>query len=160
LAKMKKKELQVFFAVTMTSIYRVVAHGKTKYQPYPYAKKIGLRGESQLPLGTVIDDGMMIAVAKHLQSYIPEGHSMVSCQTSYVRNLADVNTMWWKTGTSPIVALFLKKREALDCFEQTDLVPCDPRWLDQTKAVIAAIGDDHPTFTVCRFPGLGLPVAI
>lgn len=145
--------LAVFFAVTVTSVYRVVADNG---QGHPFAEKIALKGESKLLVGHKIQDGMMIAIARCLQAYIPEGHSTVSSQTSVERRLEQVNTMWWRTGTSPIVALFLSEEDARTCFEQLDLVPCDPRWLDQTKEVIVAVGEEHPTITVCHYPDLAL----
>ena len=145
--------LSMFFAVTATSIYRVVAEdGKGR----AFAEKIALKGESKFPVGHKIEDGMMIAIARCLQAYIPEGHSWLSSQTSFERRLEDVHSSWWRTGTSPIVALFLSEEAAQACFEQPDLVPCDPRWIDQTKEVLASVGEEHPTISVCHYPKLAL----
>lgn len=152
----ESERLERFYAVTESrSVYEVNARGEGD-SPYPYAEKIALGGTSALGVGTRIDNGQIIAIARFLQAYIPEGHSPLSSLTSFQRGLEQVNTMWWRGGTSPIVALFLKKEEALNCYLQADLHRCDPRWLEQTKEVLAAVGTDHPTFEVCTWPDLAL----
>jgi hypothetical protein len=132
----------------------VVASGE---RDCPYIVKIADHKQRPgLPVGTKINDGTMLAIADCLQFYFPEGHSMLSPQTSVERRLEYVNTMWWKTGTSLIVALFLAEEEALSCFNQPELEECDQRWIDKTKEVIKMIGDDHPNITICHYPGLSL----
>lgn len=145
--------LEKFYAVTKTSIYEVYAMDENKH---PYALKIELKGKSKVQKGEKINGGTMLAIAKNLQFYIPEAHSMLSSQTGEERRLEQVNTMWWRMSTSKIVALFLAKEDALTCFSQTDFKPCDPRWLEKTKEVIEKIGPDHPTITVCHWPELSL----
>ncbi len=150
---MSNDDLKEFFAVTTTSLYKVVALGE---KDCPYIEKIALNGDSKIPVGTKIGDAPMLAVANYLQFYYPEGHSLLSPQTSEVRELERVNTMWWRMGTSSIVALFLKEEEAWSCFNRPELLPCDQRWIDKTKEVLERIGDNHPNVTVCHWRDLSL----
>lgn len=145
--------LRKFFAVTCNSVYRVTC-GKGER---PFIEKIGgVKGKSGLPIGTKFNDGKMLAVAKHLQFYEPEAHSMLSPQTSEERRLEHVNTAWWGTGTSSVIALFFDEKEALSCSEQSDLRLCDQRWIEKTKEVIEEIGNDHPNVTICHWQELSL----
>lgn len=140
--------LREFFAVTMTSVYQVTARGENGR---PCAEKIALRGESKFPVGAKMEDPML-AVAVFLQFYIPEGGGI----TSFERRLEMVNTRYWTAGTSRIVALFLDEEKALACNGQPDLVPCDPRWLGETKEVLKAIGEENPTISICHNRELAL----
>ena len=141
--------LKKFYAVTATSVYRV-EYDEKKVQAQ--ATKIALNSESGIKLGKVLS-GPMLAVAKWLQFYIPEGGGL----TSYERKIEKVNTNYWFGKTSNIVALFFNEVEARDCLLIYDnLSPCDSRWLDSTKKVIEAIGHEHPVFEVCEFEDLKL----
>lgn len=148
----KKLKEQVFFAVTTTSLYKVFAMGEDRK---PYAIKIGLRGESSIPIGNKIA-GEMLSIAKCLQFYIPEGHSWLSCGTSFERRLEMVNTQWYQGKTSNIIALFFNEDEARKCFAFPDLVSCDPRWLEQTQEILESVGENHPTITICHWPEMDL----
>lgn len=143
--------LEIFFAVTVNSVYRIITCDKDHW---PYLEKIA--GGNGLPVGTKLNNGPMLAIAKNLQLYYPEGHSMLSPQTSVVRELERVNTMYWGAKTSCIAALFLTKEDALSCFNQSELKPCDQRWINETKNVIEKIGEDHPTVTICHWQDLSL----
>jgi len=145
-------ELEEFFAVTIYSVW------KANLKNSPYLEKMAGKNNDEYPVGTRFEGGssIMLAVAKHLQLYYPEVHSMLSPQTKCERRLEYVNRMWWCGGTSLIIALFLKKEEAMDCYQQKDLIPCDERWLTQTREVLKLIGEDHPVATVCHWPDLSL----
>lgn len=149
--------LSEFFAVTLTSIYKVRAHGDNG-ELSPYAEKIAIKGESSFPLGHRIDDGSMIAITKSLQAFVPEGHGLSSAMASIERKIENVNIRYWCSGTSPIVGLFLTEEEAVDCFSQSNLEPYDSRWRRQIKEVIDRIGDEHPTICICHHPDLALIV--
>jgi hypothetical protein len=142
--------LELFFAVTTTSIYEVMARDA---QGFPCARKIALKGESIIPLGKIITD-QMLAICDGLQFYTPEGHGFLSSQTSVERRVEMVNAQWYGPNSSHIIALFFTEKEARKCFSAKNLKPCDPRWLEKTKAVIAAIGEDHPTITICHEQGM------
>jgi len=146
-----------FYVVTLTSLYKV--HSGKQAKP-PVAVKIALRGESKCPVGGRINNGPLMAVGRWLQAYIPEGHSWLSPCTSYVREIGEVNTMWWRGGTSEIVALFTSKAKALRCFEQRGLKSCDPRWHEETMKVVKLIGDKHPKFTVSHTSSCALPIVL
>ncbi|MFA5086882.1 MAG: hypothetical protein WC470_01100 [Candidatus Paceibacterota bacterium] len=144
------EHLRKFFAVTRNSVYRVKAYGE---KDCPYIERIAATLGCT---GTRYNDASMLAIARTLQFYFPEGHSMLSPQTSEERRLEHVNTAWWRTSTSWIVALFLTEEEALACFERPELKPCDPRWIGKTREVVEKIGEDHPKVTICHYPELSL----
>lgn len=150
-------ELDGFFVVTQTSIYFVRPRGE---DGLPYADKIAIKEESRLPVGHRINNGTMFAIARHLQCYVPEGKSLFSPQSSFERRLEQVSSRWWGAGTSPITALFFSERAARECLGQPELEASDSRWTKETREVIAAIGDDHPTIYICRHPGLALAAAL
>lgn len=65
-----------------------------------------------------------------------------------------VNIALWGGHTSYIIALFLDKDEALDCFKYGSVEQCDPRWKEQTKKTLEAIGDNHPVFILSIFDAI------
>ena len=150
----KKLELEKFFAVTTTSLYEVLAKGE---DGRPRVRKIDLHEESQLPIGATMS-GDLLAVAKWLQFFIPECHGMLSPMTSVERRVEMVNTQWWQGKTSAIIALFLTEDKARECFASPDLKPCDPRWQEDTREVLTAIGENHPTITICHWKDMALMV--
>jgi hypothetical protein len=150
-----KPKIQKFFAVTVsTSIYEVTALG-----PYRAScVKIAQMKKDQIPLDTDLCRGGMVAICDCLFGYIPEGHGPASSCTSFERRIEHVNTLWWKGNSSQIVALFATKEEAQNCLTSDNLRPCDERFLGSTKKVLNEIGDDHPSFYVCYYRELRLPI--
>lgn len=142
--------LHQFYAVTLTSVYFV--KDRKKNDPSPFARKIALKSESKLPLGSELEDGTMIAITRQLQAYIPEGGGM----TSFQRKIEAVNYNWWGGHSSSIVALFTTKKKAMECFKQQSSENPDSRWIEDTKWVIKRIGENHPAFEVCKDPELSL----
>jgi|GEM_PF-1376412 len=147
----KKLELK-FFAVTTTSLYGVIARGE---DGYPFVRKIDLHGESQIAVGQTMT-GDLLAVCKYLQFFIPEKHGLMAPMSGIERRVERVSTCFHQGKTSAIVALFLYENKARECFNSRDLKPCDPRWLEDTKEVLAAIGEDHPTITICHWRDMAL----
>jgi hypothetical protein len=145
--------LKSFFAVTKTSVYEAIIADADNV---PFLKKIALRGQSNVLTGGKITNGTMLAICRHLQLFIPEGSGLISPMATYQREIASVNTRYWGGGTSDIVALFLKKEDALDCNCQTDLLPLDPRWKDKTVEVLRAVGNNHPCCSITNHEGLRL----
>jgi len=143
------KILNEFFAVTLTSVYKAVIYGENVV---PYLLKISARRESKMLVGAKIDNGTMISVGCYLVLFIPEGSG--GANTSYEREIGKVNTRYWGGGTSSIVALFLDEMAAVACDKAGNLVPCDPRWKDQTIAVLRAVGENHPYCSISGSPGL------
>ena len=141
-----------FFAVTTTSLYEVMARAENGR---PYIRKIDLRGESQIQISETMS-GDLLAVAKWLQFFIPEGHGLLSPMTSVQRKVEMVNTVYWQGKTSDIIALFLTEEKARECFASPDLKPCDTRWLENTKEVLEAIRENHPTITICHWRDMAL----
>lgn len=154
---LKKKDggvIHEFYAVTSNenggSIYKVSDTPDDTYG-HATATKIALHGKSSVQVGGKFGSSM-IAVCKCLIAYIPEGGGI----TSFARQIEDVNTRYWGGNTSLIVALFHDLESSTKCFGSADLVPCDPRWLTETEAVIKAIGDEHTFFSVSHCPDLRL----
>jgi hypothetical protein len=138
--------LKEFFAVTRTSIYHVQDRG----QYGASAVKVALRGGSKIPARTDIAKGGMIAICQNLQAFVPERHDRRK-----ERRAGKSRAGKWDFQTSGIVALFLDFEAAAACLEENGNL-CDARWLDSTKAVLAAIGEKHPSFFVCHDPDLDL----
>ena len=127
--------LKEFFAVTRTSVY----HVRDDAQRGASAVKVALRGGSDIPVKTDIARGRMIAICHNLQAFVPErGKSHVQ---DYVKGPPKKDLAGsWDFHTSGIVALFFDKEAATTCLEIGDGDLCDARWLESTKAVLAAIG--------------------
>jgi hypothetical protein len=137
-----------FYAVTATSVYRVELVGKDA----PKLVKIACRGESGVAVGTELSNGTMVAVCRHVQLYFPEGGG--GANSTYERRIENVNTAYWGAGTTDIVALFLREKDAMRCNEALDLVKLDPRYKHQTIETLRAIGNDHPKCSISCWEGL------
>lgn len=146
--------LKKFYAVTQTSLYEVDCDPKGENTPL--ATKIALRGDSSIVVGEFLKHGTMLSVGEQLIMFVPEGHGWFSPMTSYERDLSNVNSQWWGGHSSPIVGLFLKKKDAERCFASGSAKFCDPDWIEQTKAVLRAIGNDHPKVSMPSSPRLRL----
>jgi len=145
--EMSTSMINQFFVVTMTSVYEV----SCKDGNGVVTKKM-LRGESEVGIGIVLPGGPMVSIGRQIIMFIPEGGGI----TSFNRQLGMVNTRYWGGNTSPVVALFLTEKEAVECFNQKSVIVCDPRWLEQTKNVLTLIGDNHPVFSISNSPELAL----
>ncbi len=71
----------------------------------------------------------------------------------------EIDRSFYGESSFGIVALFLNKTDAIRCtLAVCSLQRCDTRWWTQTKAVVDAIGKNHPVFTlsesdpVLKFP--------
>ena len=137
-----------FFAVTKTSIYRVIEIEEGEVA----ALKIALKGDSKIPVGRDLCEGTgsMIAICDVLQAYMPEKYGILHQLTGFERKLESVNTRFWGDHSGSIIALFKTQSEAEECFKLDDAKPCDARWWNKTKEVLSAIGDDHPSFYISR----------
>jgi len=145
--------LEKFFAVTVvppdtvTSLFEVMARGENgcpcicKIESCPLPKRRKKKKYAEI----MIMSGHLLAVAKWLQLFNP-GRLKSGRQE---RQLNKVSTLLWRGGTPPVVALFLTEDKARECFTSSDLKPCDPRWKKDTEDVLAAIGENHPTFVIC-----------
>lgn len=145
-------QLQTFFAVTHTSLYRIDASGDYSAK----VVKIAMRKGSEIPVGEDIAEGGMVAICANLITYIPEKYGTGSPLTGYERAVECVNTRFWKVQTSSIVALFLDESAARACLKAKKRNACDSRWLGSTKQVLEEIGDDHPSFYISHDMGLQL----
>lgn len=143
---MQTSPLNEFWVVTGTSLYRV-----TNEQTMAVATKTKVHtGKSAIEAKSQLPGGSMIAIGSEgLLAYTPEGSGIVSPVSTTQRDPEMVNTRHHGGSTSPIVALFLDEKSADECIQSTELKTSDPRWKEQTRTVLEAIGENHPTFFVC-----------
>jgi len=130
-----------FFAVTMTSVYRITDQ-KDK-DGIPIVEKIALRGKSKIPIGGRLKHGSLVGISR-------DRICLYHGKSSQRLRLEEVTNYNWGGTTSPIAALFLAKEEARNCFSTLDLKCCDPRWRKQTEEVITAIGDNNPVLVLSK----------
>ena len=144
---MQTPPLNEFWVVTGTSVYRV----HTNEQMMAFATKTKVHtGQSAIQAESQLPGGNMIAIGKEgLLAYTPEGSGLVSPMSTTQKDPEMVNTRYHGGSTSPIVALFLDEKSADECTKSTELKTSDPRWKEQTRNVLEAIGENHPTFFVC-----------
>ncbi len=137
--------LTEFYAVTRNSIY----HAQMR-EGRPVIRKIAGRENSNsgLNVGDTLKNGNMLAVGEFLQLFESTGE----------RELGNINNKCWGGGTSRVVALCKTRKSARGIFKHKPLRYCDRRWIRSTRAVIAAIADDHPVFSVCRDSRWRLPI--
>lgn len=139
--------LKKFYAVTLRSVYlaRIGKENDEDKDAVPALKKITASKDGLgYPAGNEISNGTMLAVRECLQLFVPEGSGWLSPTSTVEREITRVNTRFHGGHTSPIVALFLMEREAMDCFDYSDLRARDPRWKRQTIEVLRTIGAEHP----------------
>ncbi len=146
-----------FYAVTRTSIYHVT---QTKDGEVA-AIKIALKSKSKIHVGGNLckKTGSLIAICDVLQSYMPEKYGILHPLVGFERRIEYVNTVYWGAHSGSIIALFETEIEARECFKTDDAKPCDARWWNKTKKMLAAIGDNHPSFYICHEPNLKLIAA-
>ena len=147
----QKMMLNRFYAVTQSSIYEVKDSDEGLS---PSIKKIVSKGESVIKVGERLSccSAELVSIGKQIIAFIPEGGGY----SSYQRQIGLVNTRYWGAQTSAVVALFLTKKEAENCWKTDNLKTCDDRWIEQTKAILTGIGEDHPLFTISHTKGLAL----
>ncbi len=136
---MGEEFLREFFAVTETSVYRISSERDEK--GWPIVEKIALRGESAVKLGGRLHNGHFVGIMKDeinlYDAVWREGRP---------QRPDEVNIVHWGGHTSPIVGLFLNRKEAMRCFKSKNQKNCDSRWRKQTEETLKAIGDNHPVF--------------
>jgi hypothetical protein len=144
--------LKEFYAIsTANELYHVVESRDGNGNPCAIVK-IVFSKKAKRTVEKVFLGGPMLAIANWLVAYVPKGNGVASLE----RRFEKVNPDYWVDATPPIAALFRDKRKALACFRIENLKPHDPRWLEETRKVVRAIGTEHPVFEVCRDPFLGL----
>lgn len=135
-----------FFAVTRTSLYSVT--DQKDDSGFPIVEKIALRNESHVPVGGRLENGRLVGIASYGLVMYDEDHPRGYSQPH--QDPEEVNIAFWGGHTSPIVALFLRKDEAVECFDSSNLRMGDSRWRKQTEEVLQLIGDNHPVFIISR----------
>jgi hypothetical protein len=130
-----------FFVVTETSVYLVT--DKKDENGTPIVKKIVLKGQSKIPVGGRLKNGNLVGITKE-RILLYEGEM----RNGRWQRPEEVNTAFWGGGTSQIIALFLKKEEAMKCFNSENLEAWDRRWKKQTEETLKSIGNNHPVFVL------------
>lgn len=143
--------LHEFFAVTTTSVYRV--SDQKDGDGVPLVEKIAKKGDGRVAVGGRLRDGGLVAVTRlGLFLYSDDLPSRGRAGNRPAR-LEEVNMLFWGGHTSRLVGLFLRKEDALICFELGDAADASPLCHRRhTLAVLLAIGTDHPTFTLSKDP--------
>jgi len=144
--------LKEFFAVTLTSIYKVVSSNE---KGQPEMEKLAIRPQthSKVVVGRKMG-GPMISIGRQLISFEPVGEGI----TSVERELGKVNEWYWLNNTSFVAALFLNEKDEVEYFTHNTPVVCDPVARDKTMEVLAAIGKDHPQFSISKCENTRLPL--
>ena len=120
-------------SVSSVSLYLVKISGAPDSQIPVVTKQKG-RGKSRVKVGDKLSHGSMVSIGKQLRLFYPaEGK----------REITDIKEEYLGDYTSPIVALFFKKEEALACFDSTDLQRYDTRFIHATVEVLCEIGKHH-----------------
>jgi len=136
--------LKKFFAVTHTSLYE----SSYKEGELPLLQKILLKEgcSSKVEAGGILENGSLVGICN---SRIFLYDNPAGSENRI--DPAELSTLEIGGYTSLITALFLRKKEARACLKADNLLRCDPRWANQTRETVTAIGDDHPVFVVSKF---------
>lgn len=125
-----------FYAVTETSVYLV----KDEMEDgAPIVEKIALNKRSAVEVGGRLKSGSKVGITKQIFLYFPE-------EDGEIMDPDEVKFYDWGGNTSSLRALFTDRHMALSCHEEPDKKKLDPRWREETMAVLEAVGPDHPTF--------------
>lgn len=140
--------MKEFYAVTVTSLYKI----KISEHGCIVMEKLGLRSRSNIPVGTIFTGGaQMLSIGVQLIFFTPNAGN-----GSRDRRIEFVSDKYWGSRTSSVVALFLKRENAEECFKSFECKVCDEHWLYHTKEVITMISEDDPHCSICHFPGMEL----
>jgi hypothetical protein len=142
-------KLEVFYAVTQTSLYRIRCEIDSEGIPQgePEVKKIAQSKESGIKVGDCLAKGRFVGV---LKICICRYNDRRAEEHNKPTNAESIQLTYWGGQTSAVAGLFLKREDALDCLKVVSRQPVDPRWKRETLETIAAIGDDHPVFIVSQ----------
>jgi hypothetical protein len=122
-------KIKEFFVVTLTSVYRASSE-----EGAPFAEKILRFNTSAVPVGHKIKNGTMVGITEYgLVLYITDKHRNPPCKVDIERRGGR---------TSPIVAIFLNKDEALKCSKKPHLLHWDFSWDKETKEALQAIKEN------------------
>ena len=142
--------LREFFAVTLTSVYRV--SDRRDADGIPLVEKIAQRGSSAVAVGGRLKSGSLIGVTKRGIYLYDDDLPYPGRPGGRPARPEEVDVLFWADHTSPVVGLFLNEADARGCLDWGHGREHDPVWWSHTMAVIKAIGDDHPTFILSRDP--------
>jgi hypothetical protein len=144
--------LKQFFVVTGRSLYLAAmteAGG-------PYLEKLAGTG-NEVPIGHRFDGGEFLALTGPRGAFpYNEDYSPFRGKPARPQRPEDVNTAYWRGGTSPIVALFLTREQADACYATSDRQSPDPRWVQETRDTLDSITDEHPCFIISQHSTLML----
>lgn len=144
------ERLKEFFAVTLTSVYRV--NERKDLNGFPLVEKIAQRGASHVGVGGRLKNGELVAVTRRGLIVYSDDLPSRGRPGDRPAKPEEVNTMFWGGHTSPLVALFLEEEDARKCLVWGSDRELDPLWWNFTRDTLAAIGDGHPTFILSDHP--------
>ena len=138
----KMNGIHKFFAVTQsattqTSVY-VIKDEKNKNN-CPIVERVAVKGKDFAAIDKKLAGG------SHIGIMLKTGIFLFPSSKRH-REPEFINIRQRGKKTPPIVALFLKRDEAMKCFNSNSLQECDQRWKKETLETFNKIGDDHPIF--------------
>jgi len=138
-----------FFAVTTTSVYLV--SDQRGDQGFPIIEKIAQMQPSSVAVGQRFKNGRLVGIGRYGIVLYDEDHPNSNGQP---RQCADeVNLAFWGGHTSSVIALFLRKEEAMECSSCEALQNCDKRWQSQTEETLKAL-DGNGMFVLSRLESI------
>ena len=128
-------ELNEFFAVTKDSAYKI--ENKRNINNCPIVRQIRAQRKDNVTPSRKLTGGSHVGIMMT---------GIVLFSSSKKHREPEFNAMRWGDKTSPVVALFLNKEDAMACFGLKDLQECDPLWEKETLETWKKIGKNHPIF--------------
>ena len=141
------EKIEKFFVVSQTSAYKVQ---QPDAEENPVVKKIGILGESDIAVGQIFKPCRFVGIT-------PDS-GLVVYNYSKRLSIEKISTSYWDPHTSPISALFLNDQPAFKCLMEKDRQDWDEQWLSETREVMKAIGDFHPTFIISKWSPPGYEI--
>lgn len=133
--------LHEFFAVTVTSIYRV--SDEKDSEGTPIVQKVRMRFQSIVGTGKRLMGGSLVGIRAVGLLLYSDGKE----NTPHAKP-EDIAPVLQGSKSSPLVGLFRTLAEAETCIREENTKVFDSRWQKQTADVLRAIGTNHPVFVV------------
>ena len=108
-------------------------------------KKIATNGR-MIKNGNILTGGTFVGIQ-------PENLALFYSESVFRENLRlefprKHSPDWGTSASGQVVAIFGRKKEAVECSKESDLTKNDLRWTDTTERIVKLIGLDHPFFCI------------
>ena len=145
---MPLKPLQEFFAVTLSSVYRV--NRERNENGGPTVQKIDGSVDGEVSIGGLLPAGKNDRVIITRSSKDPRRNRLHVCQPEDILPMYQIY-LDFSVRTSSLVGLFLTMDAAANCFASENKQVYDERWNDYGVTTELVIGFNHPDFQVFDF---------